>query len=116
MRYFLRIFGFLLCVLPPAVSAAAFLPIWLTDRATVLPALALLLCALTLPLLLYIFRAHLRPPSVWMVWLGLWGFLFVFSPILPAIETIALISFPTALFGALCTSLGQKGKPAPKEE
>ena len=105
MRHLFRILGVLLCALPPTVSTLAFLPIWFGGRETALPALTLILCALTAPLLLWLLKAHLRVPPVWMLWLGLWAVLFLFAPILPALKTIALVSFPTALLGDVCFSV-----------
>ena len=107
MRHIFRILGILLCVLPPAVSTVAFFPIWLTNGRTALAALLLTLFALGAIPVLILFKRHNRPPALWMIWLFLWGFLFCLRPILPAIETIALISFPIALLGWICFRIGQ---------
>ena len=106
MKLLLRVLGILLCVLPPAISTLSFFPIWMADSKTAVSALTvILLCLAALPLFRLI-KSHLRSPSAWMIWLALWGFLFAFRPIAPAIETIALISFPTSMLGALCFRIG----------
>ena len=102
MRLLFRILGILFCVLPPAISTLSFFPIWMADSKTAVSALTVILLALSALPLFRILKAHLRSPSAWMIWLVLWGFLFAFRPIAPAIETIALISFPTSLLGAVC--------------
>ena len=108
MKLFLRILGILFYVLPPALSTLAFFPIWLSSAETALSALAMIPLCLGAVALFRLFRKHPSLFSGWMLWLGLWAFLFVFCPILPAIETVALISFPTALLGSLFFRLSDR--------
>ena len=108
MKLLFRILGISLCVLPPAISTLAFFPIWLADSRTAVSALTVILLVLAALPVLRLIKTHLRSPSAWMIWLLLWGFLFAFRPIAPAIETIALISFPTSMLGALCFRIGDR--------
>ena len=111
MRLLLRILGILLCTLPPTLSILAFFPFWLAYRETAVSAVALLFLALSCVPLFLIFKSYLRTPAPWMIWLGIWGILFAFRPILPAMQTVALISFPTALLGALCFRIAKHLTP-----
>ena len=108
MKILLRILGVALCVLPPAISTLEFFPLWLSDGKSALSALSLMLLLLSALPLFRIVKRHLRSPSLWMLWLVLWILLEAFLPILSAIKTIALISFPTGILGAVCFRLASR--------
>ena len=110
MKTFWRILGLFLCVLPPTLATLEHCPLWLGRGESALSLLALCLLALAAIPLFRIFRAHLRSPSAWLVWFLLWLFLTVSAPIFTAVRTIALISFPTSLAGALCFRLAKGDK------
>ena len=108
MRRLLRPVGLLLCILPPVLATLEHFPLWLSDGRTAVSAVAVLLLLLAAVPLVRLVRTHLRSPSAWMLWLVLWVILALFRPILAAVETIALVSFPTSLLGALCFRLARK--------
>lgn len=108
MRRALRLCGLALCVLPPALATLEHFPIWFSEGRTALSAVAVLLLLLAALPLIRLVRKHLRSPSAWMLWLALWAGLAVLRPILTAVETIALVSFPTSLLGALCLRLARR--------
>ena len=110
MRMLFRILGVTLSVLPPAIATLEYFPLWLADGKKAISALSLLLLLLAAYPLFRILKHRLRSPSLWMLWLVLWGLLEAFLPILSAIKTIALISFPTGLLGALFFRLSKRSE------
>ena len=108
MRLALRILGLVLSVLPPAIATLEFFPLWLTEGRTTLSALSLVLLLLSAIPIFRILKKHLRSPAPWMLWLILWLGLRAFLPIAAAIETIAFISFPTSILGAVCFRLAKR--------
>ena len=108
MTFALRLLGLLLSVVPPALSTLEFFPLWLSEGRTALSAVALLLLLLSFLPLLRLIKAHLHSPAPWMLWLLLWVSLKAFLPIAEAIRTVALISFPTSLMGAVCFRLAKQ--------
>jgi tryptophan-rich sensory protein len=101
MRLALRFIGLALCVLPPTVATIEYFPLWLGEGESRLSALALLLLLLAAVPLLRVFKKHFRSPSAFLIWFLIWAALSVLRPIAAAVETIALISFPTSALGAL---------------
>ena len=108
MKRVLHVCGLCLCILPPALATLEQFPIWFSSGRTALSAIAVLLLLLSAVPLIRLVRTHLRSPSAWMLWLVLWAALAAFRPILAAIESIALIAFPTSLLGALCFRLSRR--------
>ena len=108
MRWLFRTLGLALCVLPPALATLEYFPLWFSEGRTAVSAVAVLLLLLSAVPIIRLVRKHLRSPSAWMLWLVLWALLAALRPILAAIETIALISFPTSLLGALCFRLARR--------
>ncbi len=101
MKLALRTVGLALCVIPPAVATIEYFPLWLGEGETRLSALALLLLLLAAVPLFRVLKKHFRSPSAFLVWFLIWVALSVLRPIAAAIETIALISFPTSALGSL---------------
>ena len=108
MNRFLRILGMALCILPPTVATLEFFPLWLTREDCRLSALSVMLLLIAAIPLFRVVRARLRSPSAWMVWLTIWVLLALLEPIVASIKTIALISFPTGILGAICLRLSEK--------
>ena len=115
MTLTLRLIGLILSVVPPAVATLEYFPLWLAGGRTAISAIALLLLLLSAIPIFRILKRHLRTPAPWMLWLSLWIFLRAFLPIATAIETIAFISFPTSLLGAVCFRLA-KNRSEMREE
>ena len=108
MTILLRILGLILSVLPPAIATLEFFPLWLTEGKTAFSAVSLVLLLLSAIPLFRLLKKHLRSPAPWMLWLILWLALRAFLPIAAAIETIALVAFPTSLAGAICFRLAKR--------
>lgn len=108
MTITLRLLGILLSVVPPAIGTLEYFPLWLGNGNTAISAIALLLLLLSAIPLFRILKRHLRTPAPWMLWLCLWLALRAFLPIATAIETIALVSFPTSFLGAVCFRLASR--------
>lgn len=105
-----RILGLLLCVLPPVIATLEYFPLWLGDKRSTVSAFTVILLFLAGIPILRLIRHRLRSPSAWMLWLVLWLFLTLFRPIAAAMETIALVSFPTSLAGAVCFRIAEHKK------
>ena len=108
MTLALRILGLFLSVLPPAIATLEFFPLWLSEGTTTLSALSLLLLLLAAIPIFRLLKKHLHSPAPWMLWLVLWLALRAFLPIASAIETIALVAFPTSFLGAVCFRVAQR--------
>lgn len=108
MTLALRILGLLLSVLPPAIATLEYFPLWLSEGKTTVSAISLTLLLLSAIPLLRLAKKHLHSPAPWMLWLILWLALRAFLPIAAAIETIALVAFPTSLLGAVCFRLAKR--------
>lgn len=108
MTLTLRILGILLSVVPPAIATLEFFPLWLSEGKTAVSALSLVLLLLSAIPLFRLLKKHLQSPAPWMLWLCLWIALRAFLPIATAIETIALVAFPTSLLGAVCFRLAKR--------
>lgn len=107
-RLLLRLTGLALCVAPPALTALEYFPLWLGDGRRAMSAFALfllLLCAL--PLWRQIKRL-LSSPSLWTIWLLLWGFLSLFAPLIEGLTAIAFMGFLGGVPGAICLRLADK--------
>lgn len=108
MRLAFRAIGLALCMIPPTFATLEYFPLWLGAGETRLSALALLLLLLAALPLFRLFKKHFRSPSAFLVWFLIWLSLWVLRPIAAAIETIALVSFPTSALGALFFRLAEK--------
>ena len=108
MKHLFRILGLALCILPPAIATLEHFPLWLGKGESALSLLAVSLLALAAIPLFRILRAHLRTPSAWVFWFVLWLILTVSAPLLSAIRTIAFISFPPGIAGALCFHVAKR--------
>ncbi len=98
----LKLLGLLLCVLPPAITALTYFPLWIgkTDSAlSVMAILVLSLCALPFWRVL---RDALRSPSAWMMWLILFLALSLLESLCEGLRVVALVGCPTSLLGAVC--------------
>lgn len=112
MKRLLRIFGLLLSTVPPALAILEYFPLWLSKEKTAVSALTLLLLLLAAIPLFRVLKRHFKTPAPWVVWLLLWLFLKLFLPIAEALKTVAFISFPTCLLGALCFHYAGKAEKA----
>ena len=112
MKRLLRIFGILLSTVPPALAILEYFPLWLAKGKTAVSAISLLLLLLAAIPLFRLLKHRFKTPAPWSLWLILWLFLKIFLPIAEALKTIAFISFPTCLFGAVCFHYAKKTEQA----
>ena len=108
MKHLFRALGLALCVLPPTIATLEHFPLWLGKGECALSLLAICLLALAAIPLFRVLRNHFRSPSAWLLWFALWLILTVSAPLLDALRTIAFISFPTSLAGALCFRIAKR--------
>lgn len=108
-KLILRILGLVLCVLPPALTALEYFPLWLRDGEKTLSAFALLLLLLAaIPLWRHVKRL-LSSPSIWSVWLLLWLFFSLFATLIEGLRAVAFMGFAGGLPGAVCLRLAKGG-------
>ena len=112
VNFLLHIVGFSLCILPPAICALSYFPLWksagyascIAGGAAVL----LILCAVPLYKLL---RKVLASFSAYMMWLLLFVLFFALSKIADEMTVISLVGFVGNLLGAICFRLsGRRGE------
>lgn len=107
----LRAFGFLFCIVPPAIVTLEYFPLFKAQPekgVCVLSAVFLLVAAI--PFWKYIKRA-LRSPSAWMIWLAIYLFSMAFAPIIQQMRVISLVSLSTSLVGATLFKVARKYLP-----
>ncbi len=113
-----KILGILLCVLPAAITALAYFPLWIQDGKSTISVLSLLILALCAIPARRILKRVLRSPSAWQLWLALWILTSVLDPIISGMRAVSAVAFPTSVLGALFFRLARKagGTIASNEE
>ena len=107
-RLVLRITGLILCVLPPAIAALEYFPLWLGEGDKALSALALLLLLVAaIPLWRFV-KSLLASPSIWAVWLVLFLFFTLFATLIEGLTVISLMGFLGGVPGAICLRLAKE--------
>ncbi|MDD6981544.1 MAG: hypothetical protein PUJ21_07405 [Clostridia bacterium] len=100
--------GLALCVLPPALTALSYFPLWLEKRESTFSLLSvcvLFLCALPFHRIL---REKLKSPSAWQMWLILLILLSLFRNIIDGLRAVACVAVPTSLLGAVFFALAKR--------
>lgn len=100
--------GLALCVLPPALTALSYFPLWLGEREStfsVLSVCVLFLCALPFHRIL---REKLKSPSAWQMWLILLILLSLVRNIIDGLRAVACVAVPTSLLGAVFFALAKR--------
>lgn len=102
----LRTLGIVVSVLPPAITALSYFPLWCAAGGEYVVsgfvALLLLLCVLPL---FNIIKALLRSPSVWVMWLIAFIAFFSLSKIADEMVVISFIGFVSNVVGAILFKL-----------
>lgn len=108
----LRALGVAVSVLPPAIAALSYFPIWCAAGGEYVVsgfvALLLLLCALPL---FNVIKKVLKSPSVWVMWLIAFIAFFSLSKIADEMVIISFVGFVSNVVGAVLFRLaGSKEK------
>lgn len=98
----LKLLGLLLCILPPAITALTYFPLWIGEKDSAVSIMALLVLTLCAVPFWRVLRDALRSPSAWMMWLVLFLALSLLESLCTGLRVVALIGFPTSLLGAIC--------------
>ena len=112
-RILLRLLGYALCVVPPALAVLERFPLWAREGGAPLISgfSLLLLLVAAIPLrrgIRHALRRFLESPSAFTVWGVLWLACEMFGHIAVAIADIALLATLTSLLGALFFRLADR--------
>lgn len=104
----LRFLGLSLSVVPPALCALFYFPLWKEEGgSTALSGICALLLALSaIPIYKWL-RHRLRSPSAYTVWLILFLVFFLLSRVADEMTVIAFVGFIGNLLGALCFKISE---------
>lgn len=104
----LRLIGFLFSVLPPALAALSYFPLWRSEgsHSSLSGICALLLCLSAVPICKYLAR-KLASPAAYMLWLIIFLVFFFLSRVADEMTVIAFTGFVGNLIGALCFKLSE---------
>ena len=109
-RFFLHIFGVLLCVLPPAVCTLTYFPLWKYNAEKSLAGGALILLLLSAYPLFKLIKKWLASPSGYLLWLVIFVIFFLLSKIADEMTVISFFGFLGNLFGALVFKFSERSK------
>ncbi len=103
-----KIIGMLLCILPAAITALTYFPLWMHDAKCTVSILAVAVLALAaIPARRVITRA-LKSPSAWQFWLVMWVSLSLLNSISTGLRAVSAVAFPTSLAGAVFFYLARR--------
>lgn len=86
-----KIIGLCLAVLPPAVTALCYFPLWFSSRGSAFSVLSILLLALCLLPFRRAIRDYMKSPSAWQMWFILWVGLTLFARICNGLRVVACV-------------------------
>ena len=103
VRICLHIAGFALCIIPPAVCALSYFPLWKDAgiESCIAGGSALLLALCIIPLYKLLKRG-LMSYSSYIMWLFMFLLFFGMSKIADQMTVISLVGFVSNLLGAIC--------------
>ena len=104
----LNIAALVLSVVPPAVTALCYFPLWLGERASALSILSLLVLALCCIPFWRVIKEAFRSPSAWMLWLVIFLFTSLFESICAGLRVVALVGCLAGAVGALLFYLARR--------
>lgn len=110
MKRALSVFGYVLCIVPPALATLEFFPLWLTDGEKSISALSLLLLCISAVPLFRAYRRHVKTPSAILLWLALFLLMTAFRSIVNEIRCVALVGLVSSLPGTLCIFFAKRIK------
>lgn len=103
-----KIIGLCLAVLPPAVTALCYFPLWFSARGSAFSVLSILLLTLCLLPLRRVIRDCLKSPSAWQIWLALWIGLTLFARIINGLRVVACVGSLSGLVGEVFFFLSRR--------
>ena len=112
----LLILGFSLCVIPPAVCALSYFPLWKASgyASCIAGGAAVLLTVCFVPIYKLICGA-MKSHSSYVMWLILFLIFFALSKIADQMTVISLVGFVSNLLGEVCLRIARRGGAADEE-
>ena len=107
----LLIIGFVLCVVPPAVCALTYFPLWkASGYASCLAGGAVIILAVCfVPIYKFISRV-MKSYSSYVMWLILFLVFFTLSKIADQMTVISLVGFVSNVLGEVCMRIARRGE------
>ncbi len=103
-----KIIGILLCVLPAAVTALTYFPLWMQSERSAVSVLSVAVLALCAIPARRVIARTLRSPSAWQFWGVMWIALTMLNAISEGLRAVSAVAFPTSLLGAVFFRLGSR--------
>lgn len=94
-----KVVGLCLSVIPPAVTALCYFPLWFSSRGSAFSVLSILLLALCLLPFRRAIRDYMKSPSAWQMWFVLWVGLTLFARICNGLRVVACVGSLSGLAG-----------------
>jgi hypothetical protein len=112
----LLILGFTLCVVPPAVCALSYFPLWKASgyASCIAGGGALLLTVCFAPIYKFVSRV-MKSYSSYVMWLILFLVFFALSKIADQMTVISLVGFVSNLLGEVCLRIARRGNVTDEE-
>lgn len=103
-----KIIGLCLAVLPPAVTALCYFPLWFSSRGSAFSVLSILLLALCLLPFRRVIRDYMKSPSAWQMWFLLWVGLTLFARICNGLRAVACVGSLSGLIAEVFFFLSRR--------
>lgn len=107
-----KIIGLCLSVIPPAVTALCYFPLWFSSRGSAFSVLSILLLALCMLPFRRVIRDYMRSPSAWQMWFVLWVGLTLFARICNGLRVVACVGSVSGLVGEVFFFLSRRAADA----
>lgn len=96
----LHVLGLIVCVLPPVIATLEYFPLWFKQTETAFSAFSAILIAICcLPFVKQIKAYFKGTPASWVMWLGIYLLVALFSKLAEGVETVAFIGTMSNLCG-----------------
>lgn len=105
----LRLFGILLCTLPPLICILCYFPVWTAEGGErIVPGITLLLCAVAVLPMYKAIKRMLRSPAGYTLWLISFLSFLALSKIADEMVVVSFVGFISNLMGAIVFRLSKK--------
>ena len=112
----LLILGFALCIVPPAVCALTYFPLWKTaGYASCLAGGAVLVLTVCFVPIYKLLTRVMKSYSSYVMWLILFLIFFTLSKIADQMTVISLVGFVSNLLGEVCFRIARRGNVTDEE-
>ena len=111
-----KIIGLCLAVIPPAVTALCYFPLWFSSRGSAFSVLSILVLALCLLPFRRVIRDYMKSPSAWQMWFLLWVGLTLFARIANGLRAVACVGSLSGLLGELFFCLARRAERTGADE